>query len=40
MKRLVRIAGLFIFLVTIMLNAKSQQIHKWEVYPMKIHFFI
>jgi hypothetical protein len=34
MKRLLRIAGLLIFLVSIMFNAKSQQVHKWEVYPI------
>lgn len=34
MKYLVRIAGLFVFLIVVIFNAKSQHIHKWEVYPI------
>ncbi len=34
MKYLGKIAGLLFFLVAIMFNAKSQQVHRWEVYPI------
>ncbi|WP_372948242.1 DUF4038 domain-containing protein [Mariniphaga sp.] len=34
MKYLVKIAGLFAFLVAVIFNAKSQHVHKWEAYPI------
>ncbi len=34
MKYLVKIVGLFVFLAAVIFNAKSQQIHKWEVQPI------
>lgn len=34
MKYLVKIVGLFVFQAAVIFNAKSQQIHKWEVQPI------
>jgi len=34
MKYLVKIVGLFVFLAAVIFNAKSQQLHKWEVQPI------
>lgn len=34
MKYLVKITGLLLFLFAIIFNAKSQNVHKWEVYPI------
>jgi hypothetical protein len=34
MKYFVKIAGLFVILVAVIFNAKSQHVHKWEVYPI------
>jgi len=34
MKYLVKIFGLFVFLTALIFNAKSKQIHKWEVQPI------
>src|SRR6056297_2234705 len=34
MRHLVKITGLLLFLFAIIFNAKSQNVHKWEVYPI------
>ncbi|MBW6534923.1 MAG: DUF4038 domain-containing protein [Mariniphaga sp.] len=33
-KYLGKIVGLFVFLFAVIINAKSQHVHKWEVYPI------
>ena len=34
MKYLLKTSGLFVFLVAIIFNAKSEHVHKWEVHPI------